>query len=116
MHAHPYSSKLPPLTLQCAKKIRASLPENPSDCTRVSGELQLVASRIGYVNSHRKGSRQVPANDDRQCLFATASRFPFGKGRVGDEDVLERRHHDRGVGAAAGLEGRCNEERSGGPN
>ena len=103
MHPYPYSSKFPPLTLQCAEKISAPLPEDAGDCTGVSGKFQFAVPCIGYVNPHRKGAWQVPANDKSQCLFATAPRFPFGKGRVSGEDVLERRHHHRVGGAAAGL-------------
>jgi len=77
---------------QGAEEIGATLPEDPGNRARVGGELQFAVACVGNVNPHRKGSWQVPANDDRQRLFTAAPRLPFGKGRVGGEDVLERRH------------------------
>ena len=103
MHPHSYSSKFPPLTLQGAEKFGAPLPEDPGDRAGVGGKFQFAAPRIGNVNPHRKRPWQMPANDYRQRLFTAAPRFPFRKGRVGGENVLERRHHDSDGEAAVGF-------------
>ena len=96
LHPYPYSSKFPPLTLQCAEKVSAPLPENPGNGAGVGSEFQFAVPGIDHVNPHGERSRQVPANGNSQCLFAIAPRFPFGKGRVRGENVFERRHRDGG--------------------
>jgi hypothetical protein len=102
LHPYSYSSKFPPLTPQRAEELGAPLPEDCGNRTGVGGKFQFAAPCIGYVNPHRKGSWQVPANDYRQRLFTAAPRFPFGKGRIGGQDVLERSHDDGGGETAAG--------------
>jgi len=97
LYAHAYSSKFPPLTSQRSEKIRASLPEYCGNRTGVGGQFQFAAACIDDVNPWGKGSRQVPANDDRQRVLAAAPRLPFGKGRIRSEDLLERLHRSGSV-------------------
>jgi hypothetical protein len=78
LYAHAYSSKFPPLTSQRSEKIDASLPQHRGNRTGVGGEHQLSAACIDDVNPWREGSRQVPANDDRQRMLAAPPRLPFG--------------------------------------
>jgi len=88
VYPNSYAGKFPPLGSERAQQIAASLSQDRSDRAGVGGEFQLAAPGIGNVNPRRKGPRQVPPNEGRQCLLAAAPRFPFGEHRVGSNDVV----------------------------
>ena len=92
VYLHAYAAKFPPLGSEHAQQIAASLSQDGSDCAGVGGKLQLAAPGIGNVNPRRKSPRQVPPYQDRQCLLAAATRFPFGEHRVGSNDAVEGFH------------------------
>ncbi len=81
-----------PCLPQRAQEIAAALSQDRGNRAGVGGKLQFAAARIGNVNPRRKGSWQVPANENRQRLFAAAPRFPFGKRRVSGNDAFEGCH------------------------
>jgi hypothetical protein len=89
LHAHAYSSKFPPLTLQGHKEFGAPLSEYSCNGAGVGGKFQLTVPCIGDVDTHREGPRQEPANDFRQCFLARAPCRPCSEGGVGAEDALE---------------------------
>lgn len=97
MYPHSYSSKFPPLTPQRGEKIGASLAKHRGNGAGIGGKLELAAPRVDDVNSRGKGARQVPANDDRQRMFAAAPRVPLAKDGIGGEDLLERRHRSGSI-------------------
>jgi hypothetical protein len=109
LYAYADSSKFPALPSQCVQKLGASLSKHRSDRSGVGGKLQFAAPCIDNANAWRKRSRQLAANDDRQRMLAAAPRFPFGEGRVGAEDLLERLHRDQRQQRAAGTRAGANE-------
>jgi len=97
LYTNSYSSKFPPLTSQRCEEIGASLPKHRGNGAGVGGKFELAAACIDDVNPRGEGARQMPANDDRQRMFAGAPRFPLGKDGIGGEDLLERRQRSHSI-------------------
>jgi len=89
LHPHPYSSKFPTLTLQGGQQFGASLPHDCSNGAGVGGKLQLPVPFLRNTNPEGQRTRQMPANDSRQCFLALATSGPTGQRRVGAEDALK---------------------------
>jgi hypothetical protein len=102
LHAHPYSSKFPSLTLQGGQQVGASLPHDGSNGAGVGSKLQLSVSFLCNANSQGERTRQMPANDPRQRFLAVAACRPTGQCRIGVQDALKRlrdTHHGETSGA-----------------
>jgi hypothetical protein len=90
LHAHPYSSKFAPLTLEGGQEFGGPLPQDRGDGAGFGGKFQRVPPRVGDANPHGEGPGQECANRCGEGFFPASPRRPIGEGRVGPEDAAER--------------------------
>lgn len=88
LHAHPYSSKFPPLAGEFAQQIRRPLPDERRRGTACRDELQFLRSGIGDADmKHQRGGKRS-LKLLLQADFALPPPLQFSKGRFGAEYLL----------------------------
>lgn len=92
LHAHPYSSKFPPLPAEFAQQIRRPLPDERGRGAACRDELQLLRPGIGDADVRCERGGQCPVQLLLQARFASTSALQVGECRLGAEDLLQDAH------------------------